>query len=226
MEGVEIPSQMEVAPPEAISGDLYYYISDCTYSKSTAGAVLISLGDNGVPPFLSQNAKCISLTSKMYLSKLKENAGKGAQMEIRFTFTWKIPPGLPKPRKTGLRHSVTLKVFFLGHRYEENFNFLEILQRRGFDILRNECTQMRQRILKNIILKSQTQLMSTPLNIYQHNNWAHLLMFFPLKFSFQMHFSFSYPCGWVSGSVSQWFTVSDFPCNTLLVLLLYLYLKG
>ena len=82
----------------------------------------------------------------------------------------KYPRASPKPWKTGLRHSVTLKVFFFGHRYEENFNFLEILQRRGFDILWNECTQMRQRILKNIILKSQTQLMSTPLNIYQHNN--------------------------------------------------------
>ena len=36
-----VPSEMEIAPSEAISGIRMDSISDCTYSKSTAGAMLI-----------------------------------------------------------------------------------------------------------------------------------------------------------------------------------------
>ena len=36
-----LPSKMEVAPPEAISRE--YNIADCTYSKNTAGSVIVIL---------------------------------------------------------------------------------------------------------------------------------------------------------------------------------------
>ena len=56
MEGVEMPSQMEVAPTEAISGGgIYttYYISDCTYSKRR---VLIIMNDDGMLRLLARKA--------------------------------------------------------------------------------------------------------------------------------------------------------------------------
>ena len=48
-----MPSEMEVAPPEAISGmRSCYYISDCICFKSTAGAVLIIKFVFQVHPFI------------------------------------------------------------------------------------------------------------------------------------------------------------------------------
>ena len=110
----------------------------------------------------------------------------------------KNTPGPPQTSENWPPSFCHFKSVFWGHRYEENFNFLKILQRRGFDILWNECTQ---RQVKNIILKSiagtlvDVQWVSQSVIFWTifENNLSDQPM---LQVPFSLHFWFSLSSAW------------------------------